>query len=147
MGENGFTLTSLIVTIIIIVLLAALGGYYSFEILGKSRQMEFESELRNVEELVSIHRARIAVGEIIIPERYLATEEQIDENFSDVLSESEKNLIMSNGMYYFMNQSVFDNIFGESINVKDAKRDYLINFDEKIIISNAGVEYRVGVIK
>lgn len=146
MSDKGISLMSLIVTIIIIILLAAIGGYYAIDSLDKSERMNAQTELRNVEELVSIQKAKIVADVIEIPDTYKATSEQINK-FSKVLSSSDINKVKTNGKYYYMNQSRFDELFSGDTNVKDVKKEYLINFEDKVIISSAGSAYMVGEIK
>lgn len=160
MSEKGISLVALIVTIIIIIILATIGGFYSNEILEKSERMRTESELRNIDELVSNQKARIMAGEIEIPTTYIATTSDINKYSgidTEKLSNSDiqkiKNVNNDSSLsaeykYHLMNQAAFNDLFAGDINVKDVKYVYLINFDKKVIILNAsGKLYVVGEIE
>lgn len=145
-NDKGITLMTLIVTITIIIILSLIVGYYSVDSLRDTERMNLEVELRNVEELVSTNKAKIMVGAISIPSSYLATDEQIN-SFSSVLTSSEIDDIKSDGNYYYMNQEKFEEVFENSVSAKNIRHNYLINFADKVIISNAGSQYRVGEIE
>ena len=148
MGEKGISLVALIVTIIIIIILATLGGFYSSEILDKGERMNLETELRNVDELVANQKARIMAGEIEIPDAYIASDSEIDEYLGSTTSVDKSKIKGSDTNYYLMDQTAFSEVFGGDINVKDIRREYLVNFEDKVIILNAGGKiYKIGDIK
>lgn len=140
-NEKGISLVALIVTIIIVVILALISGFYSRDILDDTEIMNAETDLRNVDELVGIQKARIMSGEVTIPSSYLANDDTIN-SFNNVdeskLDSSSISKILSSGKYYYMDQSAFNQVFGETINVKNVKGFYLINFEDKVVIHKVG---------
>ncbi|MBQ9267642.1 MAG: hypothetical protein IJ217_05140 [Clostridia bacterium] len=158
MRENGITLVALIVTIIIVILLAVMGGFYTNDVFNTTERMDVEEELRNVEELVSVQAAKIKGGSQTLPETYVATNAEIDSFNIDtsVLSSDEVRKIKSTNSsevsaeykYHLMNQAAFNAVFGDDINVRKVKREYLINFDERVVILKAnGKLYKAGRIE
>ena len=150
-NEKGISLVTLIVTIIIVVILALIGGFYSRDILDDTETMNMENDLRNVDELVGIQKARIMSGEVTIPSSYLADEDTIN-SFGNVdeskLDSGSISKILSSGKYYYMDQTAFNQVFGESVNVKNVKGFYLINFDDKVIIRKVGNKIIMsGIVK
>lgn len=157
MRENGISLVSLIVTIIIIIVLASIGGYYTIDVLNKNTRMDIEEELRNVEELVSVQRVNVQAEKYEVPTTYIATDDEIDSKYGDVLSSYLISIIKETNnnanispvyKYHLMNQEDFDKEFENDVNVRYVKREYLINYGKKIIILNAdGKLYMVGSIE
>lgn len=146
MWEKGVSLVALIVTVIIVILLAAMGGFYSNDVLNSSEKMRDETEIRNIEELVSVQKARIMAGEINIDDSYLANTETINsfKNIdTSILDDDTITSIIDSGKYYYMNQAKLNEVFGDSIQVKDIRGDFLVNFEDKVIIYKLGGKIRI----
>lgn len=157
MKENGISLVSLIITIIVIILLTVIGGYYTIDTLNKNTRMDIEEELRNVEELVSVQRVNVQAGKYEVPSDYIATDAQVDEKYGGLLSTEAIRIIKETNnnanispvyKYHLMNQTDFDKEFADDVNVRYVKREYLINYGKKVIVLNAdGKIYIVGKIE
>ena len=157
MKEKGISLVSLIIPIIVIILLATIGGYYTIDTLNKNTRMDIEEELRNVEELVSVQRVNIQAGKYEVPADYIATDTQIDDRYSKLLSTDAIRIIKETNnnanispvyKYHLMNQEDFDKEFKDDVNVRYVKREYLINYGKKVVVLNAdGKLYIVGKIE
>lgn len=146
MNERGISLVTLIITIIIIILLTTVGGYYTIDALKKTERMDTEEEFRNVEELISIQRARIQNDEYVVSEDYVASDAEIDEKFGTLLGSEMITLIKETNnsesippeyKYHLMNQEKFDTEFSEHVNVRYVKREYLINYGKGVVIANS----------
>lgn len=143
MNEKGISLMVLLVTIVIIIILASIGGYYTIDTISKAERLDLEEELRNVEELVSVQRARVQNGEYKVPETYVATDAEI-KKYEGLLSSSDiEEIKRANNAdippeykYHLMNQQDFDAEFEGETNVRHVKREYLINYGRKVIILN-----------
>ena len=159
MHEEGISLISIVITIIVIILLATIVGVSSVKILKRAEENNIKQEFRNVEELVGTVKGKVMAGsiDIDIPENtYVASNAQIDQ-YSSVLDNVEIESIKSintdpdaskNEKYHLMNQEAFDTLFKNEINVKDVTRSYLINFKEGVVILNLdGKLYKTGEIK
>ncbi len=157
MDNKGFSLITLIVTIIIIILLSAIGGFYTHDTLDKAERMDVEEEMRNIEELVSIQKAKILAGQYEIPETYIATDSEIDEKYGELLGTDDieeikkvnnDSNISPNKKYHLMDGEAFEAVFNDGVSVRYVKREYLVNFEKKVIILNQGDKlYMVGKIR
>lgn len=142
-NEKGVTIMSLVVTIIVMVILLSVAGYYSIDSIKNSHIANEEKELAEVAEYVGVLKTYLLVEEFSLSDATVVNQELLD-TYNDVLSGTQINKILEVNLstldasykYHYINaEKLADKSFsGGRINVKDAKNNYIINFYTGTII-------------
>ena len=135
--ENGVTIMTLVVTIIIMVILVSVAGFYSIDSINNSYKANEKKELADVVEYTSILKSELILENFELKEDTVVSHEKFAE-LEDKLLESQINKMLEVNLstlnpnykyHYVTSEMLEDKTFsGGKINVKDANNDYIINF-------------------
>lgn len=133
--ENGITLASLVITIIVLIILASVTTYSGLGTVRSSKFTKFRQELEIVQaEVDMLYEKYIDVEEPIITNRNMTPEEQeyANNTFKEmgITDEKEKK------KYQLFDKEVF-----ESLGVDGIEGKYLVNIKKRDVISLEGFKY------
>ncbi|MBR3281203.1 MAG: hypothetical protein IKI57_05150 [Clostridia bacterium] len=147
-NEKGISMISLIVTILLIIILAAITAPILSSVINDSMEADAKLELSNVQSVVENAKSLIMTDQFIPnEEEYKISDADLESKFGPVLTPEEIEHIENiNGnpdiqapfKYYLMNQAAFDDEFGNNFNVKGIRenREYLVNYWDGLILVN-----------
>ena len=144
--NKGVSFISLIVTIIIIIILAAISTPMLSSVIHDSLVEDAKAELRNVENVIDYARAQIMVDKFVPNSAYVIDSDELQSKFGTVLTQEEINHINDvnrsgdiTDKYFLMNQKRFDSEFGNNFNVSGIRedREYLISYLDGLVIANS----------
>lgn len=146
-NTNGISMISLIITILLMIILASISGYYLTSTINDAEYKDLKEDMRNVESVVEYAKTQILMDEFEPNESFAITDAELEDKFGSVLTEEEKNLIKSvNGSasstssekYYLMTPDRFDQEFGNEFNVNGMRdaREYLVNYMDTVVVCN-----------
>lgn len=148
MNNRGISLIALVISIIVMVILASIVFTVSFDSLDEATMADINIEIRNIMEVISSAKVKIATGDFVPNEIYLASRGDMEnlgfsgETISYVESVNNDVLISLDKKYYLLDQAAFKDEFGDNINVSGLKRNYLVTYDDRIVMLVVnGVEY------
>lgn len=147
MHNKGISMVTLIITIIVIIILASITVYYTSQTVQDATRKNIMEEMKNVEAAVGVAKAKGLAGEFTPNEEFLIKDHELDEKFSSVLTQEQiqniKDINADDSInplkkYYLLDQAGFDAEFknNDTITVNGLKREYLVSYDNKIIILN-----------
>lgn len=142
--ENGITIMNLVITIIVMIILISVAGYYSIDSIKNSYISNQKKEMADVVEYTSVLKANLLMDEFVLTDETVVTEEMLH-LLEDFLSSTQINHIIEVNIstlspkykyHYVTAKNLGDKEFsGSEINVKDAKYDYIINFYTGTVIA------------
>lgn len=142
--ENGITIMNLVITIIVMIILISVAGYYSIDSIKNSYISNQKKEMADVVEYTSVLKANLLMDEFVLTDETVVTEEMLH-LLEDFLSSTQINHIIEVNIstlspkykyHYVTAKNLGDKEFSSSeINVKDAKYDYIINFYTGTVIA------------
>lgn len=142
--ENGITIMNLVITIIVMIILISVSGYYSLDSIKNSYIANQKRELSNVVDYVSVLKSKLLIDEFLLDETTVVTEERLN-LIESYLSSSQINYIIEVNIstldpkykyHYITSSDLADKTFSNSeVNVKDAKYNYIINFYTGTVIA------------
>ena len=142
--ENGITIMNLVITIIVMIILISVAGYYSIDSIKNSYISNQKKEMADVIEYASVLKTRLLMDEFTLSGDTVATEEMLH-LVEDFLSSTQINHIIEVNIstlspkykyHYITAKKLSDKTFSNSeISVKDAKNDYIINFYTGTVIA------------
>ena len=143
-NNKGVTLMSLIITVVVMVILLSIVGYFSLDSVKNSYTANEKKELVDVAQYVSAIKIKLLLGEFDINEEYENAQNKIVTSeavhlIASGLTESELVKIKTvnetedldeNYKYFYITAEDLkrESIAKENIVVKDPKNDYIINF-------------------
>lgn len=137
MNNKGVTLIALIITMIVMIILAAIVYNVSFDSLEEATKSDINVELKNVFEVLSNAKINAMTGEFVPNEEYLATAERLSELGYD--EETIEHVVNVNSTetdpvkkYYILDGEAFKDEFKGDINVSGLKRTYLVTYYNRI---------------
>lgn len=147
--NKGISMITLVITIVVMLILIGIGGYYSYEAIDKTNQKDLKEEMRNVEEVVGAAKAQGLAGKFAPDKNLLISDIQLTSLFGGVLTAQQIETIKTINhdisvdplkKYYLLDQNGFDSEFGDSnnITVNKVKRTYLVSYKDCIVIVNEG---------
>ena len=146
-NNTGVSLMSLIITVVVMVVLISIVGYFSLDSVKNSYTANEKKELSDVVQYVSVRKAKLLVDEFDVKEKYkdaILTEESIY-LLAKGLSESELALLVEvnnsshlddNYKYFYITAENLNRELAstEALIIKDVKNNYIINFFTGTII-------------
>lgn len=143
-NNKGITLMSLIITIVVMVILLSIVGYFSLDSVKNTYIANEKKEMADVVQYVSALKVKLLLGDFNVNDNFenieskIVTTEAMHLIASD-LSVNEMNKIKSvnedleldeNYKYLFITSKDLNNsqIYKTDVIVKDAKNDYIINY-------------------
>lgn len=148
-NNKAVSMISLVITIILMIILASISGFYLFTTINNAQYKDAKESLRNVESVVEYAKTQILVDEFIPNTDNLISDAELDLKFGTVLSNEEIAHIkainsddtkMPEEKYYLMTQIRFDEEFGNDYNVSDLRKnsEYLVNYIDTTVVMNYG---------
>lgn len=135
--ENGVTIMTLVITIIIMVIMVSVAGFYSVDSINNSYKANAKKELADVVEYTSILKTELLLEKFELENETVISHEELYK-LEDKLLESQINKILevnlstldANYKYHYLTPKMLeDKVFsGGKINVKDVNNNYIINF-------------------
>lgn len=146
MNNKGVSMISVVVTVLLIIIIAAITSYCLSSIMEDVQYKDAKEELKNVETVVEYAKTQILIDEFMPNEDFIIDDAELDRKFGKVLSTEEieyiKKINNSDDIkapykYYLMKQEKFDAEFGNDYNVSNLRpaREYLINYMDAVVIS------------
>lgn len=146
-NNKGISMVTLIITIVVILILVAITGYFSDKAIDDASKKNTKEEMKNVEEVISIAKAKGMNGEFVPNEEFIVKEEELETLFGGLLSEAQIEEIISINLnpsinplkkYYLLDQDGFDAEFRENgiVTVSGLKKEYLVSYEDRIILVN-----------
>lgn len=146
-NNNGISMISLVITIVLIIIIATISSYYLSSTLEDVQYKDVKEELKNVENVVEYAKTQILIDEFIPDESWKISDNELESKFGKILTSEEKEYIkqVNNSSdikapykYYLMNQQKFDSEFGNDYNVSNLRpaREYLVNYMDTLVICN-----------
>ena len=149
-NNKGVTLMSLIVTIVAMVILISVVGYFSLDSVKNSYIANEKKEMADVLDYVSIKRARLLVQEFNVEEKfeniqnkvvtsealYLIASGLTENDFNRIIEVNTASGLENNHKYLYITSEDLNNdsVRKDEIVIKDAKNNYIINFYTGTII-------------
>lgn len=148
-NNKAVSMISLVITIILMIILASISGYYLSTTIDDAQYKDARESLRNVESVVEYGKTQILMDEFTPNEEKLISDADLDLKFGTVLSNEEISHIKAinaddtkkpGEKYYLMKQIDFDEEFGNDYNVSDLRKnsEYLVNYMDTTVIMNYG---------
>lgn len=148
-NNKAVSMISLVITIILMIILASISGYYLSTTIDDAQYKDAKESLRNVENVVEYAKTQILIDEFTPNTDNLITDAELDLKFGSVLSDEELTHIKTvnaddtkkpEEKYYLMTQIRFDGEFGNDYNVSDLRKqsEYLVNYMDTTVIMNYG---------
>ena len=148
-NNKAVSMISLVITIILMIILASISGFYLFTTINDAQYKDAKESLRNVENVVEYAKTQILVDEFTPNADKLISDAELDLKFSAVLSNEEIAYIKAvnaddskkpEEKYYLMKQIDFDEEFGNDYNVSDLRKnsEYLVNYIDTTVVMNYG---------
>lgn len=135
---------NLVITIVVMIILISVSGYYSLDSVKNSYIANQKRELSDVVDYTTVLKAKLLTEEFTLTEETVATNEKLS-LIENIISSTQLNHIIEVNIstlspmykYHYITSDVLsDKSFSNSdINVKDAKYDYIINFYTGTIIA------------
>ena len=122
-NNKGISMVTLIITIVIILILTAITGYFSDKAIDDASKKNTKEEMKQVEEVISIAKAKGMNGEFTPNSRFLITEEELNASYGGLLTEMQiENIVNINinpsinplKKYYLLDQDGFDAEFRDN---------------------------------
>lgn len=142
--ESGITIMNLVITIIVMIILISVAGYYSIDSIKNSYISNQKKEMADVVEFTSVLKTKLLMDEFILTDETVVTEEMLH-LIEDFLSSTQINHIIEVNIstlspkykyHYVTAKNLGDKEFSDfEINVKDAQYDYIINFYTGTVIA------------
>lgn len=136
-NQKGVTLMSLVITIIVMVILLSVAGYYSIDSIKNSHIANREKEFVEVIEYVGVLKTYLLLEEFLLEEDTVVTNERLYV-YENIIPGTQINKMLEVNLsaldpiykYHFIDaEKLADKDFTNGkINVKDAKNSYIINF-------------------
>lgn len=147
MNNKGINMITLIITIIIIIILASITVYHSGKTASDANKKNLMEEMKNVEQVIGIAKAKGMNEEFTPNKLYLITDTELDEKYSGILTPEQIQKIkeINNDLsidplkkYYLLDQARFDKEFRDNnfTTVTGLKREYLISYEDRVVIAN-----------
>lgn len=136
-NENGVTIMNLVITIIIMIILISIAGYYSLDSIQNSYTANEKKELASVVEFASVLKTHLLLEEFALTEDTVVSqdtlytyENKIADSVINKILEVNLSTLDANYKFHYINaEKIADKTFsGGKINVKDVQNDYIINF-------------------
>ena len=138
-NQKGITLISLVVMIILILILASIGITSGRSTIESSKFTRFKTELtimqNKVNELNQSNEVNLG-EELTDTQKAILNKDEISNIIYKDKNEDEKNNI-KNGFKYFSQEYI-----KKTLGLEEIKRDFLINVDKRMVISEKGFEYQ-----
>ena len=146
-NNKGVSLTALVITIIIMVILAAISAPMLSSIIDDSLEQDARVELKNVQAVVENAKALILSDQFSPNPKYIISYEDLYTKFGTVLTTAELDHIKAINesptqkapyKYYLMDRDAFEDEFSTEYNVRGVRenRKYLINYMDTLVIMN-----------
>lgn len=144
-NNKGISMITLIITIVVMLILISIGGYYSYEAIEKANEKDAKEEMRNVEEVIGAAKAQGLAGKFTPNKDLLITDAELTSMFGGLLTTEQIEAIKKVNKdtsvdplrkYYLLDQKGFDMEFGDSdnITINGVKRTYLVSYKDRIIM-------------
>ena len=143
-NEKGITMMNLVVTIIVMVILISVAGFYSIDSIKNSYIANEKKELADVIEYVATLKTQLLIDEFSLSDDTVISQTLLDK-YENILTANQINKILevnistlnANYKYHYIDsEKLADKAFsGGKVNVKDAKNNYIINFYTGTIIA------------
>lgn len=142
-NEKGVTLMTLVITIVIMVILISVAGFYSIDSIKNSYTANEEKEMADVVEYTTTLKTYLLIEEFSLSEDTVLSIDEL-EAYENILTDTQINNIIEvnistldhNYKYHYIDaEKLKDKDFSNGkINVKDARNKYIINFYTGTII-------------
>ena len=155
--NRAVSMISLVLTIVIIIILAAITAPLLSSVLNDTSRLDAEEEFANVFLVVQNAKKEILSESFVPDRRYLISGDDYL-LFSDILTDEELEKIRADNndetikapyKYYLLNQEAFDEELGSDVNIKRMRSDrvYLVNYmDELVVTNNNGQRMMEGTV-
>ena len=145
--NRAVSMISLVLTIVIIIILAAITAPLLSSVLEDSSRLDAEEEFANVSLVVKNAKRDILAERYVPSEEFIIKDSELESKFGGILSKSEIEKIKSDNSkdsikapykYYLLNQERFNEEFGNDFNIKRIRADgeYLVNFMDELVVSD-----------
>lgn len=134
--ENGITLMSLVITIVILLILASIATYSGIEVIKSSKLTKFTTEMKIMQTQVNELYQKMQDGDTTIKElgkiiSEIGNQTQVDDVFEEVgITEDER------GQYRY-----FDKDTIEKLNIEGVSGTFFVNIYKRSVISYEGFQY------
>lgn len=146
-NNKGVSLTALVITIIIMVILAAITAPMLSSVIDDSLEQDARVELKNVQAVVENAKALILSDQFSPNPKYVISYTDLYYKFGAVLTADELNHIKAINespsqkapyKYYLMDKDAFADEFSTDFNVRGIRdnRQYLVNYMDTLVILN-----------
>lgn len=132
--ENGITLMSLVITIVILLILASIATYSGIEVIKSSKLTKFTTEMKIMQTQVNELYQKMQDGDTTIEElgKDISDQTQVDKIFDAVGIET----VDERGKYRY-----FDKDTIEKLNIEGVSGTFLVNIYKRSVISYEGFQY------
>ena len=132
--ENGITLMSLVITIVILLILASIATYSGIEVIKSSKLTKFTTEMKIMQTQVNELYQKMQDGDTTIEElgKDISDQTQVNKIFDEVGIET----IDERGKYRY-----FDKDTIEKLNIEGVSGTFLVNIYKRSVISYEGFQY------
>ena len=134
--ENGITLMSLVITIVILLILASIATYSGIEVIKSSKLTKFTTEMKIMQTQVNELYQKMQDGDTTIKElgkiiSEIGNQTQVDDVFEEVgITEDER------GKYRYFDKNTI-----EKLNIEGVSGTFLVNIYKRSVISYEGFQY------
>ncbi len=132
--ENGITLMSLVITIVILLILASIATYSGIEVIKSSKLTKFTTEMKIMQTQVNELYQKMQDGDTTIEElgKDISDQTQVNKIFDEVGIET----VDERGKYRY-----FDKDTIEKLNIEGVSGTFLVNIYKRSVISYEGFQY------
>lgn len=132
--ENGITLMSLVITIVILLILASIATYSGIEVIKSSKLTKFTTEMKIMQTQVNELYQKMQDGDTTIEElgKDISNQTQVNKIFDEVGIET----VDERGKYRY-----FDKDTIEKLNIEGVSGTFLVNIYKRSVISYEGFQY------
>lgn len=151
-NKSAISMISLVITIVLIIIIASVSGYYIVSTIDDAQYKDAKEELKNVENVVEYAKAQILINQFMPNDDdvngFVIKDNELEEIFGRLLSTEEKEYIKQVNAsdvkapykFYLMYQERFDSEFKNDYNVSNLRpaSKYLVNYMDATILCNYG---------
>ena len=145
MNNKAVSMVALVLTIVIIIILAAITVPLLSNVMSDSTELDAKEEFANVVAVVQSAKKDILVNRFVPNEDYVISDEELDAKYTGILTEEERQEIKDankgkvlEDKFFLMNQDRFNSEFGSDFNIARMRetREYLVNYMLGVVVLN-----------
>ena len=144
--NKAVSMISLVLTIVIIIILAAITAPLLSSVLNDTTRLDAKEEFANVFMIVQNGKREILSESYVPDPKYLISDDELskyksiltDAEFEKISSDNKDDTIKAPYKYYLLDQEAFEEEFGSDINIKRMRLDraYLVNYMDELVVTD-----------